>query len=189
VRSDEELLQALRSAVAPDATADPARVAALHAAAQALPPADPVRRPSGLPRAITSVAAAAAAVLLVAAGAALTPFAERDRGTPEFTAALTGGPAEADVEGLLVDFGRVVELRTDELPVLPKGEFYELWFVAGEGTTGPQRISAGTFHPDEQGRTDVALFAAVDPELYPLVEVTAEPGTGQAVLRGRVQLV
>ena len=75
--------------------------------------------------------------------------------------------------------GRVVELSSDDLPILPKGELYEVWFVGPDDRPGsPQRISAGTFHPDEDGRTRVTLAAAVDPALFPTIVVTAEPGDG-----------
>jgi Anti-sigma-K factor rskA len=68
---------------------------------------------------------------------------------------------------------------TDELPILPKGELYELWFAGpGDSPSRPNRISAGTFHPDERGRTRVRLAAAVDPALYPVLSVTKEPGDG-----------
>ncbi len=74
---------------------------------------------------------------------------------------------------------RVIEFRTDDLPILPKGEFYELWFVGARDTeTSPNRISAGTFHPDEAGRSHVTFAAAVDPAEYPILSVTAEPGDG-----------
>ena len=36
------------------------------------------------------------------------------------------------------------------------------------------RISAGTFHPDPEGVSDVRLTAAVDPAKYPILIVTAE---------------
>ena len=52
----------------------------------------------------------------------------------------------------------------------------------------PDRISAGTFHPDPQGRSDVRFAAAVDPELYPIVEITAEPGDGNPLATGPVVL-
>ena len=73
----------------------------------------------------------------------------------------------------------MITLRTDELPILPKGEYYELWFVGpGDTPAAPNRISAGTFHLDENGRSSVNLAAAVDPALYPVLSVTAEPGDG-----------
>jgi hypothetical protein len=75
--------------------------------------------------------------------------------------------------------GVEIEFRTDELPVLPKGEYYELWFVSpGDRPGAPNRISAGTFHPDEEGRSNVRFTAAVDPAEYPRLAVTAEPGDG-----------
>ncbi|HYN52930.1 MAG TPA: anti-sigma factor, partial [Thermoleophilaceae bacterium] len=75
--------------------------------------------------------------------------------------------------------GRVVDFRTEALPILPKGEYYELWFVGpGDRPSKPNRISAGTFHPDEVGRSNVRFAAAVDPAMYPRLAVTAEPGDG-----------
>ena len=116
-------------------------------------------------------------------------------GVREFTATLRApdGGAAAEVTGTRTGIGRVLELRTDELPILPTGEYYEVWFV-GPGDTGlsPNRISAGTFHPDELGRTDVRLTAAVDPSKYPELSVTAERGDGDPrpsateVLRGEI---
>ena len=88
--------------------------------------------------------------------------------------------------------GREISFRSDDLPILPQGEYYELWFVgSGDTRRRPNRISAGTFHPDEQGRSVVELTAAVDPLLYPILSVTAEPAdgnperTGPEVLRSR----
>ena len=79
----------------------------------------------------------------------------------------------------MVGIGRIVTFRSDDLPILPKGEYYEVWFVGpGDRPERPNRISAGTFHPDEQGRTAVELTAAVDPTKYPELSVTAEPADG-----------
>ena len=73
----------------------------------------------------------------------------------------------------------MIDFRTDELPILPKGEYYELWFVGpGDRPGRVNRISAGTFHPDAQGRSNVRFVAAVDPAKYPGLAVTAEPGDG-----------
>ncbi len=75
--------------------------------------------------------------------------------------------------------------RTDELPILPEGELYEVWFVGpGDAVGSPNRISAGTFHPDEEGRSNVDLTAAVDPAKYPRLVVTAEPGDGDPLPTG-----
>ena len=73
----------------------------------------------------------------------------------------------------------MIDLRSDSLPILPRGDYYELWFAGpGDGAARPNRISAGTFHPDEDGRSRVRFAAAVDPALYPVLIVTAEPGDG-----------
>ena len=45
-------------------------------------------------------------------------------------------------------------------------------------TDGTRRVSAGTFHPDEQGRGTVRLLAAADPVAYPRLSVTLEPSDG-----------
>ena len=99
----------------------------------------------------------------------------------EFTATLQSptGDATAEVTGTKVGIGRIVRLESDDLPILPTGELYEVWFVGpGDAPGRPNRISAGTFHPDERGRSQVELTAAVDPTLYPTIAVTAEPGDG-----------
>jgi len=89
----------------------------------------------------------------------------------------------------------VVRFETDDLPILPKGQLYEVWFVgAGDTPEASNRISAGTFHPDPEGRSDVTFTAAVDPTIYPTISVTAEPGDGDPqpsdveVLRADVEL-
>jgi anti-sigma-K factor RskA len=140
-------------------------------------PARRLRRPwyrfSFAAAAGAAAGAAAVAVLLAGRGGA---------GTLELEALMrppAGGPAQAAIEVRKTGIGRVIAIRTDDLPILPKGEYYELWFVSPGGEPrSPNRISAGTFHPDEHGRTDVRLAAAVDPALYPVLSITAEPGDG-----------
>lgn len=81
--------------------------------------------------------------------------------------------------------GRIVTLESSTLPALPTGVYYELWFVGPDDRPGaPQRISAGTFHPDEAGASDVTFHAAVDPAKYPGVAVTREPGDGNPAPSG-----
>lgn len=75
--------------------------------------------------------------------------------------------------------GRVIRLDSDFLPILPKGEFYEVWFVGpGDAPDDPNRISAGTFHPDPEGQVEVQFAAAVDPSLYSTLSITVERGDG-----------
>ncbi len=103
-------------------------------------------------------------------------------GEPELMARLvsqddSGRTASARVD--MLGTGRVVSFDTDDLPILPKGEYYELWFIGPrDSREDPNRISAGTFHPDPQGRSQVRFHAAVDPTKYPVLSVTAEPGDG-----------
>ena len=146
-----------------------------EAAAKAVRPLVRQRR---WPRVVAVAATAAAATLAFVVG---TQF-NRAEGTVEVTAVLApprGGAAQADVEVRKTGIGRVIRFESDDLPILPKGEYYELWFVGpGDTRSSPNRISAGTFHPDEQGRSNVRFAAAVDPTLYPVLSVTAEPGDG-----------
>jgi anti-sigma-K factor RskA len=129
------------------------------------------------PRVVAVAAAAAVTVLAFVAGSQLT----RPDGTVELSTVLaaSNGPAEASVEVRKTGIGRVIQFESDDLPILPRGEYYELWFVGpGDTRSRPNRISAGTFHPDEQGRSNVRFAAAVDPAEYPVLSVTAEPGDG-----------
>ena len=114
-------------------------------------------------------------------------------GTPELEARLSSpsGGTSAAASVHKTGIGRVIDLRTDELPILPEGQYYELWFVGpGDRPGEPNRISAGTFHPDPEGRSNVRFAAAVDPERYPALAVTREagdgdPSPGRDVLRSR----
>ena len=147
------------------------------------PPARPAprwwtRRP--VRRAGLALAAAAIAVAAAFAGAEL---GDRGReGTLELQAALSapdGGAESGTAAVTKTGIGRVIEFRSDNLPILPKGEYYELWFVGpGDTLERPNRISAGTFHPDEDGRSHIRFAAAVDPAKYPVISVTSEPGDG-----------
>jgi hypothetical protein len=100
----------------------------------------------------------------------------------------SGEPAAARLSVVRTGIGRVVELETEVLPILPAGELYEVWFVGPIGEGEPPRISAGTFHPDHGGRSHVRLAAAVDPARSPTVEITAEPGDGDPAATGPVVL-
>ncbi|GAA1739340.1 anti-sigma factor [Aeromicrobium alkaliterrae] len=136
-----------------------------------------------------------AAVALLVAGAGLgvgaTAWTGGDdedllaRGSAEFTAELTGATgAEVDLEGAAAPEGRIVTLRSDTLPVVPYEQFYELWFLTDED--GETWVSAGTFHPDEEGNTVVVLHAAVDPSVVTDVRITREPRDGNPAPSGDV---
>ena len=152
----------------------------------------PARRPRrrrmqlrrGLALGLAAVAASVTAVTVL-----------RDRPAPlEVVATMRGDRGVASVEVVKTGIGRVVRFETDDLPILPTGEYYELWWVGPrDSRRAPNRISAGTFHPDEQGAAEVTFAAAVDPAKYPRLAVTAEPGDGDPaphgpdLLRGRVR--
>jgi anti-sigma-K factor RskA len=137
------------------------------------------RRSRPWPRLVPAFGAAAgvaAAVVL-----AVMSLGGRGAGSLEVQTVLRAatGPAVASVEVRRTGIGRVIAFESDSLPILPKGDYYELWFVGpGDRPGARNRISAGTFHPDENGRSRVDFSAAVDPALYPVLSVTAEPGDG-----------
>ena len=95
------------------------------------------------------------------------------------------GAETGEVRVQMTGIGRLISFRSDELPILPTGEYYELWFVGpGDSPETPNRISAGTFHPNERGRSRVEFTAAVDPAKFPILSVTAEPGDGNPARTG-----
>ena len=158
-----------------------------RAAVQPAPRRRPRRRLAWRPAAAFSLACLAAlAVGLVTM---------RDREAPlEVVATLRGDAGTASIEVVKTGIGRVVRLDTSDLPILPTGDYYELWWVGpGDRRRSPDRISAGTFHPDDRGVSQVTFAAAVDPAEYPRLAVTAEPGDGDPsphgpdLLRGRVR--
>ena len=213
METDDELLDRLRRALADNSRPEPrpedvARVRALAAARAAeLTPSgaqtEPVRTvtPLGSRRILQVVAIAASLGVGFAIGAQVDTFDTGDAapsgGVVEFDQSIAAlGSGTVNVEGRLAGIGRIVYLSSSDLPILPKGEFYEVWFVGVGDTPGSQnRISAGTFHPDPEGKTKVALTAAVDPLLYPTLVITAEPGDGNPgpsdteILRGQLTII
>ena len=153
----------------------------------ASPPARPRLR-SWFGRRRLALAGGLAAAL--AAAAVAGALLDREAGLPgmlelETTLRAPGGGGSAAASVRATGIGRVIEFRTDDLPVLPEGEYYELWFVGpGDRPKNPNRISAGTFHPDEDGRSRVRFAAAVDPAKYGRLAVTAEPGDGDPAPHG-----
>ncbi len=186
LREAAELLALAPPAAEPPAVLEQRTLAAVRRAAAgngAAAPPPPARRRRGWALGLGAAALAAAAI----AGAFVLGGRADDApdGTREIAAVLTdpgGGGASASVEVTKTGIGRVVELSSDDLPILPTGQLYEVWFVGpSDRPAAPQRISAGTFHPDEAGRSEVTLAAAVDPALFPVIAVTAEPGDGDPV--------
>lgn len=145
------------------------------------PPAPAARPRRWLPRV---VAVGVALLAFAAVGlAGLRLGEDRQRGTVEVDARLVaprpGGPT-GSVRVTELGIGRSVAIESDDLPELDnRREFYEVWFVGpGDSRRRPNRVSAGTFHPDEAGRSDVRLTAAAVPRDYPVVSVTREPRDG-----------
>lgn len=155
------------------------------------PPA--VARPSRsrprvrLPQLRTSLAAGAVLATAIVALVIALPAGDGPPGTLEVSTDLAGRGGAATVHVREIGTGRTVDLDSDSLAILPKGEYYEVWFVGpGDSRRKPNRISAGTFHPDADGESQVLLKAAVDPKKFPAIEVTAEPGDGDPRATGPV---
>lgn len=184
--------------------ADPAAAAPPASGARAatpdeLAPRRRTRRPVGIVATVGAVAAGLAVAFVVGAGTAkerTTTVAETRTvvdgslpGEQEKTAELMGDGFSAAARVNAIGEGRLVEVKSDTVPIIPKGTYYELWFVGpGDTPRTPNRISAGTWHPDERGRTDVRFLIAADPELFPDIEVTEEPPDGDPAPSRRVVL-
>lgn len=175
--SSDDLLARLAFALEPvEATPPPAQLERLSADLASM------SRPTRRPMRLGLLTAAAVAVLAFLLGA-LVPFGG---GTVEFDGVLVGADgAQGSLIVTRLAIGRTLEIRTDSLPILPTSEYYEVWFVGPEDRPdSPQRISAGTFHPDENGRSRITLTAAVDPTKFPFLSITAEPGDGNPAVTG-----
>lgn len=156
-----------------------------------LPAAEPEPRPAP-PRPRPPLARRRRWALLGAAGAATAAVAV---GVVVASSGTGGGPAPAaqrlalqTVRGraatVTVDLrttavGRQVRLTMRGLPDPRPRSIYELWFVGpGDTRRRPNRVSAGTFHPDERGNGTVALTGAADPKRFPRLSVTLESADG-----------
>jgi hypothetical protein len=152
------------------------------------------RRPS--PNHPSRWLAVAALAIAVAGGIVVARVLDVDdhgiAGIVEYDGTMTGPggqSVDAELTVTATGIGRVVDLHTDALPILPTGALYEVWFVATDDSlVAPHRISAGTFHPNTDGLSDVRFAAAVNPALYPIIEITAEPGDGNPTATGAVIL-
>ncbi|MEM9712697.1 MAG: anti-sigma factor [Actinomycetota bacterium] len=131
--------------------------------------------------------AAAAAVVFIAAGAAVL-LGSGDDPEPVSEVALdalvddaTGGSVE-----LLLD-GDTYTLRVDAEAVPADGEFLELWLIDGD-VTEPRSLGRFT------GAGDYEVPGDIDPEAFPIVDVSTEPDdgddshSGASVLRGALEL-
>jgi anti-sigma-K factor RskA len=150
-------------------------------------PARDSRRPAWL-----LVAAAAAAVVFVAGGivgrATAPVVAPEASGRATVDAVLAVASAKdaaflpADVMGadarvvISDEMGKVAFLASD-LPTPAKGDCYQVWRVAPDGT----KTSAGVFTPDAEGLVAVVLDAGPDTESF---VITTEPPGGSPTPTG-----
>ena len=127
-----------------------------------------------------AVAAAIVVVVLAVGG-------NRGGGTARMTATLAappGGGASGTATLTRTSAGWRIELRTEGLPRLDGGRFYEAWMKNSAGTL----VAIGTFN---QGPT-VTLWSGVSPTEFSTITVTAQDvnsgpaSSGQRVLAGTI---
>ncbi|MGH9225450.1 MAG: anti-sigma factor, partial [Acidimicrobiales bacterium] len=145
--AEDESLELLGRALAAEPREPPPdRVAALRVLADdrrlrlGAPRRATSRRRAPLRRVASGVLAAGLAVGCFVAGTVVTrePTTEESVGVLEFDAVLRAldGAVTVTAEGRRVGIGRIVHLRTNDLPILPKGEYYEIWFVGPGDSPG-----------------------------------------------------
>ena len=139
---------------------------------------------------VRMLALAAAVVLVASVGAGLalsrTPSAEA------YTLALHSQASHASGQAVAMhtDSGWSIQLTVAHLPSLPKGQFYECWWVGPGNRPGhPALVSAGTFVVGSSGTATAHMWAAADPEDFKSMEITTETTAnssqpGQVVLSG-----
>ena len=95
-------------------------------------------------------AVAAVAALAFVVGTRL----DRPAGSVELRTALVApdGDRAANAEVRRTGIGRVIRFESDELPILPKGEYYELWFVGPGDTPADAEPDLGRHVPPRRGR-------------------------------------
>ncbi len=131
-----------------------------------------------------------AAMLALAFVAALIGSIFGDRGAQVVNLV---GPADEPTLAVArvtsTDVGRAVELQIEHLADPRPEGIYELWFV-GEGDTlrSPNRISGGTFYPQEANEGKARLLAGPFARSYPRLEVTLEPNDGDPRRTGPIVL-
>ncbi|MEO1064865.1 MAG: anti-sigma factor [Actinomycetota bacterium] len=198
--SDDELLRAigLLDADAPPVVEPPADLWASIAAAAADDEAAATPSTSGGGAAVIDLStrrrrlpmlgAVAAAVVVVAVGFAVVLGSGSSDDEP--VAAVDLEPLVSDASAgaaeLIAD-GDGYTLRVDAVAEPSEGEFLELWLI-DEGVTEPRSLGRYT------GAGDYEVPADLDPEAFPIVDISTEPDDGDAshsgasVLRGVLEL-
>lgn len=124
---------------------------------------------------------AAIVVAVVLASRPADSFAPTGQAAPLQASAGIAAAASVRLSGR--PWGTQVDLRTERMPALPPGAYYEVWLVRADGT----RVAAGTFRPTSPGgRARVRLAAGIPRPLVARVGVTLEgAGPGRRVLDAR----
>ena len=139
-------------------------------------------------RRLPLLGAVAAAVVLVAVGFAVVLGSGSSTGDSVTTVALDALVDDATAgEAELIADGDGFTLRVDAAAVPADGEFLELWLI-DEGVTEPRSLGRFT------GAGEYEVPADIDPEAFPIVDISTEPDdgddshSGASVLRGALEL-
>lgn len=89
--------------------------------------------------------------------------------------------AAAEVNVFTATDGRTVDLRVKNLPVPPKGQFYELWVLGDAG----KMISLGIVRVDASGTAEVRMPLPVSLRRFPVFDLSLEPGDGNPAHSGQ----
>ncbi len=139
-------------------------------------------------RRLPMLGAVAAAVIVVAVG--FVVVLGSDTTSDEPVASVTLDPLVDDASSgaaELLAVGDGYTLRVDAEAVPAEGEFLELWLI-DEGVTEPRSLGRFT------GAGEYEVPAGIDPEAFPIVDISTEPDDGDAshsgasVLRGALEL-
>lgn len=152
-----------------------------------------LKQPTGLAerrnRGRNIVLAAAAAVAVLVVGAVGIRLADSSRSSTELVASTTldvlEGPATAKAKLLRTGDTERLVVTAENMPAAPAGSHYELWLVDPE-VTRPQSLGPMT------GSTEVVIPASINPDLYPVVDISLQQNgtqahSGHSLLRGTLQ--
>ena len=152
-----------------------------------------VRRAANKRRArrFTQLGAAAAACLALLAVLTFGNFGAQPQ-TADFALAPVAGSAamRAEAHAVKVANGWQVDLTAVNLP---PGQYECIYTGPGDQPGAPNRVSAGTFKVEANGKVDVVMTVGVSPLQFPTMEIWKEPAdnnpalTGTVVLRGEVR--
>lgn len=144
----------------------------------------PAKRPRRL--VLRPLVAAACAVVLLAAGAGLGAWLDREPSPSEQLALRPVGDLDPAAAGRVSLSGDRMTLRVSGLRPSEGDQFYELWLLGAD----KRLIGLGSFRVGDDGEATFRLPLPVDPGAFDYFDLSLEPGDGDpghsgvSVLRG-----